>query len=103
MTPTMKAVRLHARGGPEGLVYEDAPQPRPAKEDALVRVHAAAITPTEFTWSATRTTADGRDRLPVVPSHEVSGVVDTASPAASEAAVGETVYGLLTSGLAVAA
>jgi|SwirhisoilCB2_FD_contig_81_313721_length_647_multi_3_in_0_out_0_2 hypothetical protein len=39
----------------------------------------------------------------VVPSHEVSGVVDTASPAASEAAVGETVYGLLTSGLAVAA
>jgi D-arabinose 1-dehydrogenase-like Zn-dependent alcohol dehydrogenase len=53
--------------------------------------------------AATWTTADGRDRLPVVPSHEVSGVVDTASPAASEAAVGETVYGLLTSGLAVAA
>ena len=80
MTPTMKAVRAHVRGGPERLVYEEVPRPRPAKGEALVRVHAAAITPTELTWSTTWTTADGRDRLPIVPSHEVSGFVDPASP-----------------------
>jgi NADPH:quinone reductase-like Zn-dependent oxidoreductase len=56
MSRTTKAVRLHARGGPEQLVYEDAPLPRLREGDALVHVHAAAITPTELTWSATWTT-----------------------------------------------
>lgn len=28
---TMKAVRLHQFGGPEGLIYEDAPRPRPGR------------------------------------------------------------------------
>lgn len=45
---TMKAVRAYARGGPEQIVFGDVPVPRPEPEDALVRVHAAAITPTEL-------------------------------------------------------
>src|SRR5438552_3582389 len=36
----MKAVRLHRRGGPEQLIYEDAPKPTPGPGDALV--HGAA-------------------------------------------------------------
>ena len=36
----MKAIRIHSRGGPEALVYEDAPVPKIAKGDALIRVHA---------------------------------------------------------------
>jgi NADPH:quinone reductase-like Zn-dependent oxidoreductase len=44
----MKAIRLHIRGGPEALVYEEAPQPYPQTGEVLVRVHAAAITPTEL-------------------------------------------------------
>jgi NADPH:quinone reductase-like Zn-dependent oxidoreductase len=47
----MKAVRVHKRGGPEQLVYEDAPKPDPGPGDALVRVQACAITPTELTWT----------------------------------------------------
>jgi len=43
----MKAIRLHIRGGPEALVYEEAPQPHPQTGEVLVRVHAAAVTPTE--------------------------------------------------------
>ena len=45
----MKAVRMHSRGGPEALVYEDAPLPTLAEGEALVKVRAAGITPTEFT------------------------------------------------------
>ena len=45
----MKAIRLHARGGPDRLVYEDAPLPDPAEGESLVRVYAAGITPTELT------------------------------------------------------
>ena len=59
----MKAIRLHARGGPGQLTYEDAPKPSLKAGDALVRVYACAITPTELSWSATYTTHDGADRL----------------------------------------
>ena len=34
----MKAIRQHARGGPERLVYEDAPLPDPVAGEALLRV-----------------------------------------------------------------
>ena len=49
----MKAIRLHAFGGLETLVYEDALEPQPKKGEVLVRVHATAITPTEFAWEPT--------------------------------------------------
>ena len=40
----MMALRAHTRGGPEQLVYEQAPVPVPQPGEALVTVHAAAIT-----------------------------------------------------------
>src|SRR4051812_37648912 len=72
----VKAIRLHTRGGPEQMVYEDAPLPAPAAGEALLRVYAAGVTPTELTWSETYKTPDGRDRLPTIPGHDVSGVVE---------------------------
>ena len=47
---TMMALRAHARGGPEQLVFEQAPVPVPGPGDALVEVHAAGITFAELTW-----------------------------------------------------
>jgi NADPH:quinone reductase-like Zn-dependent oxidoreductase len=91
----MKAVRMHVRGGPEALVYEEAPIPRVGSGDALVRVNAAGITPTEFTWNSTFTTKDKKDRLPIVPSFEVAGTVEKLGPGASGLAEGDEVYGLL--------
>jgi hypothetical protein len=46
---TMMALRAHARGGPEQLVFEQAPVPVPGPGDALVEVHAAGITFAELT------------------------------------------------------
>lgn len=48
----MKAIRLQARG-PESLRFEDAPTPRPGPGEVLVRVCAAAVTPTELLWVPT--------------------------------------------------
>jgi NADPH:quinone reductase-like Zn-dependent oxidoreductase len=90
----MKAVRLHRRGGPEQLAYEDAPTPMPGVGDALVRVHACAITPTELSWGTTYTTRDGVERLPTIPGHELSGVVEAVSQDVSEPRVGDAVYAL---------
>jgi NADPH:quinone reductase-like Zn-dependent oxidoreductase len=82
----MRAIRLRARGGPERLVYEDAPLPDPAAGEALLRVYAAGITPTELTWSET---------FPTIPGHDVSGVVEALGPGVSDVSLGEAVYGLI--------
>jgi NADPH:quinone reductase-like Zn-dependent oxidoreductase len=90
----MNAVRLHRRGGPEQLTYEDAPKPTPGATDALVRVHACAITRTELSWGTTYTTREGVERLPTIPSHELSGVVEAVGPGARGPTAGDAVYAL---------
>jgi NADPH:quinone reductase-like Zn-dependent oxidoreductase len=90
----MKAIRLHARGGPEQLVYEDAPEPALKPGDALVRVHATGITRTELMWDQSYQHSDGSPRIPAIPGHEMSGVVEEVSGGAAGIAPGDAVYGL---------
>ena len=59
----MRELRLH----PDGLRLEEVDRPVPREGEVLVRVHAAAITRGELEWPT--------DRLPAVPSYELSGVV----------------------------
>src|SRR6516164_5340283 len=89
---TMKAVRLHREGGPEQLVYEDAPKPQLGAGDALIRVHATGITPAELSWAETYRNCDGSDRLPAIPGHEVSGVVESVADGVSDVSIGSTPF-----------
>jgi NADPH:quinone reductase-like Zn-dependent oxidoreductase len=91
----MMALRAHTRGGPDQLVYEQAPIPVPHRGEALVAVHAAAITFAELTWDLSWTTRDGKDRTPVIPSHEMSGTVTRLGTGAAGVAPGDEVYGLI--------
>ncbi len=84
--PTMWAIRLHAAGGPDQLVLERIGTPHPEKGEALVRVHAAAITPDELDWPT--------DRLPAIPSYELSGEVVSLAPDVDTLAVGDDVWAL---------
>ena len=92
---TMRAVRAHARGGSEQLRLEDVPKPEPRAGEALIRVHAAGITPTELEWSETWVDRQGHDRTPTIPSHEVSGVVEELGQGVTHVAAGEEVFGLV--------
>jgi NADPH:quinone reductase-like Zn-dependent oxidoreductase len=82
----MHAVRLHAAGDPARLVYEEVRTPQPGPGEALVRVHAAAITRGELEWPS--------DRLPAIPSYELSGVVAAVGADVDDAVLGESVYAL---------
>ena len=82
----MYAVRQHPPGGLSGLVYEQIETPQPGPGEALVRVHAAAITRGELAWTS--------DRLPATPSFELSGVVAAVGPEVGDVAVEDPVYTL---------
>jgi NADPH:quinone reductase-like Zn-dependent oxidoreductase len=83
---TMRAVRLRAPGGPEQLAVEEADRPRPGPGEALVRVHAAAITRDELQWPV--------DRLPAIPSYELAGVVEETGGGVAGVAPGDEVFAL---------
>ena len=91
---TMMALRAHHRGGPEQLVYEQAPKPVPSQGEVLVRVKAAGITFAELGWDESWARKDGTDRTPVIPGHEVSGVIEQTT-GSSPFVVGDEVYGLV--------
>jgi NADPH:quinone reductase-like Zn-dependent oxidoreductase len=93
----MKALRMRRPEGfegIEGLVYGDAPDPRPMIGDALVRVRAASFTPTELTWPL-MTDRSGHDRGVLIPAHEGSGVVVAVGYGTAGVSVGDEVYGLI--------
>ncbi len=73
----MRAIRLHTPTGSDGLSLDTIEVPEAKPGEVLVRVHAAALTRDELDWPT--------DRLPAIPSYELSGVVE---------ATGESVYGL---------
>lgn len=82
----MRAVRLHSDRGSDGLSLDELPVPEAGDGDALVRVHAAAITRDELEWPL--------DRLPAIPSYELSGVVEAVGAGVTAVAAGDAVYAL---------
>lgn len=94
ISSTMEALRMHRRGGPDQLVYEKAPAPTAGTGDVLVEVQAASYTPGELDWPSTWIDRAGRERWPVIPSHEVSGIVAAVGFGEVRLSVGDEVYGL---------
>ncbi len=83
----MNAVRIY-KPEPKSVVYERVPRPILAPDDALVRTHAAAISPGEFSWYQDWS-------KPLIPSHEMSGVVAATGAAVTDVDVGDAVFGLV--------
>ena len=83
---TMSAVRLLTDTGPAGISVDQVDVPEPGPGEALVAVHAAALTRDELTWPV--------DRLPAVPSYELSGVVVAVGDGVDAALVGAAVVAL---------
>lgn len=98
-TRTMKAVRLHAFGGPDVLRYEDAPLPTPQPGEVLVRTHAAGVNPPDWYLRAgyNDLPPDWRPAvaLPAIPGSDLSGVVVAVAADVRGFAVGDEVFGMI--------
>ena len=62
--------------------------------DVVVEVHASGFTGNELEWPSTWVDRRGLDRTPVIPGHEVAGVVTTLSYGTTGLSVGQRVFGL---------
>src|SRR4051812_38398951 len=97
----MKAIHIHGRvrgrGGPDHLVYEDAPQPSPGPGEVLVRVYAAGIIANELKWDETYQTKAGTPLTLPIPGRDLSGVVAEVGPGVTGTTLvkGSEVYALL--------
>ncbi|HEY0737336.1 MAG TPA: NADP-dependent oxidoreductase [Herpetosiphonaceae bacterium] len=89
---TIKAVRIHAYGGPDQLVYEDAPKPEPAADELLVRVHAAAINPVDWKVRLGYLREFSPYELPLILGWDVSGVVEAVGAAVTNFKVSDEIY-----------
>jgi NADPH:quinone reductase-like Zn-dependent oxidoreductase len=91
----MEAMCLENKSGPESLVRSQIPRPTPRADEAVVKVHATAVTPTELQWFPTFNKKSGEPRpFPIVLSHEFSGTVGSLGADVTGFEVGSAVYGI---------
>jgi NADPH:quinone reductase len=86
----MKAIRVHAFGGPEVLRLEDAPDLIPAADQVLVRIRAAGVNPVDA-YIRTGTYAR-KPSLPYTPGSDGAGDVEAVGADVRHIAVGDRVY-----------
>jgi NADPH2:quinone reductase len=95
-----KAIRIHANGGPEVLIWEDVEVPEPGRGEALVRhtcigVNYADINLRRGTFYRANFNAV---KLPAILGNEGVGVVEGIGPGVTEVAVGDRVAYICPSG-----
>ena len=83
----MKAIRVHACGGPEAMVLEDLPLPSPAKGQVLVAVKAAGIN----LFDTQLRSGLYKHDLPLTLGLEGAGIVEAVGADAADIAVGDRV------------
>ncbi len=89
---TMKAVCIYSYGGPEVLVYEDAPRPHPGPGEVLVKIHAAGINPVDWKIREGHLKEMLHHTFPLVLGWDLSGVVESLGAETSRLKVGDAVF-----------
>ena len=89
----MKAVRIHSYGGSDLLQYEDAPQPVPGDNDALIHVQAASVNPVDLAIRAGYMASMIPFTFPITLGADIAGTVSAVGSAVRNLKVGDAVYG----------
>jgi NADPH:quinone reductase len=83
----MKAIRIHAAGGPEVMRLEEVPEPTPKAGEAVVKVDAAGLNYIDVYFRSGLYKAD----YPLTLGLEAGGMVTAVGPSVSEVKVGDKV------------
>src|SRR5262249_46997913 len=83
----MKAVRIHAPGGPEALKYEDVPEPSPGQGQATIKVGACGVNYIDVYFR----TGQYKAQLPLTIGLEGAGTVTAVGPGVTDVKVGDRV------------
>lgn len=88
----MKAIRIHEFGGPEVLKYEDAPNPSPAKDEVVIKIHASGVNPVDCKIRAGLAQGKFPVELPLIPGWDVSGEIEEVGSDVLNFRKGDEVY-----------
>jgi NADPH2:quinone reductase len=86
----MKAIRVHAFGGPEVLKLEDVPEPKADKGQVVVRIQAAGVNPVDTYMRAG--VYPRKPALPYTPGADGAGVVESIGAGVTGVKTGDRVY-----------
>ena len=81
----MKAIRIHAPGGPEALTFDDVPEPTPGAGQALVKLAAAGVNFIDVYFR----TGMYKAPLPLTLGLEGAGVVTAVGTGVTDVKVGD--------------
>jgi NADPH:quinone reductase len=83
----MKAIRIHAPGGPDAMRLDEVPQPAPKAGEALVKVDAAGLNYIDVYFRSGQYKAE----YPLTLGLEAGGTVTAVGPNVTDVKVGDTV------------
>jgi len=83
----MKAIRVHAAGGPEVMKLEEVPDPTPGQGQVLVKLEAAGLNYIDVYFRSGQYKAP----LPLTPGLEGAGTVTAVGPGVTDLKVGDRV------------
>lgn len=92
MADTMKAVRIHEFGGPDKLVYEDAPKPEPKDGEVLIKIAAAGINPVDGMIGSGKMEAMIKHTLPLILGWDAAGTIEAVGPGVTHFQPGDAVF-----------
>jgi NADPH:quinone reductase-like Zn-dependent oxidoreductase len=94
--PMMKAVVIHAYGGPQVLKVEDVARPEPKEDEVLIRVIAASVNPVDAAIRQGYLARIIGDKLPLVPGMDAAGVIEKVGAKMGKFKAGDPVYAFFT-------
>ncbi|MBE7169054.1 MAG: NADP-dependent oxidoreductase [Williamsia sp.] len=91
----MKAIRIHAFGGPEVMKIEETARPFPAPDEVLVKVFASGINPVDWVIrSGGNGALKSYLKLPMTLGWDVAGIVEACGSKVTGFKQGDAVYGV---------
>src|SRR4051812_48335822 len=92
--PTMKAIVVHAFGGPEVLKLEEVAKPEPKEDEILVKVISAGVNSFDGALRSAKWAKVFKLNLPWIPGYDIAGTIEKVGGKVTKFKVGDPVYAL---------